>query len=92
MLGARYRLPLIIDRGWASTFYLFPSFFLRQVDVEGFWDSAITLDRRWHRVAGGAIYLRTAFSSALPVSLVYQFAYRFDDALGPTHQVALAFE
>ncbi|MDQ3265612.1 MAG: hypothetical protein M3Y59_18470 [Myxococcota bacterium] len=92
MLGARYRLPLIIDRGWPSTFYLFPSFFLRQVELEGFWDSAVTAEGHWHKAAGGAVWLRTAFGSAVPFSLVYQFAYRFNDGLGPFHQIAVALE
>ena len=31
--GARYRYPFIIDRGYASLLYLFPSVFIRQVDL-----------------------------------------------------------
>jgi hypothetical protein len=91
--SARYRYSVIIDHGWASFLYLFPSFFVRQVDVEGFGTWAVTDGpSRLHRAYGGSVALRTVFGSALPFSLRYQLAYRADDRVGPLHLVSLAFE
>jgi hypothetical protein len=92
--GARYRYPLIVDAGYASFFYLFPSFFIRQMDLEAFGEVAV-LDnqaRPFNAAAGAAVLIRTVFGSALPVSVIYQFSYRFDPALLPSHFVGIAFE
>jgi hypothetical protein len=89
--GARYRYPFIIDKGWASTLYLLPSFFLRQVDVELFAESAYT-DQETnpsHTSAGAAVFLKTAFGGGVPLALFYQFALR-DDGLAPLHLIGLA--
>lgn len=90
----RYRYSFIIDKGFASTLWLLPSLFFRQVDVEAFGTAAITdmPDRRWLRSVGAAAALRVAFMSALPVSLGYQFAYRGDFSLAPLHSLTLSFE
>lgn len=91
---ARYRYSFIIDRGSASFLYLFPSLFFRQVDVEGFGAGAMTdaTGGRWARSAGAALVIRTLWGGALPASLSYQFAWRFDHGLPPLHSVSLAFE
>jgi hypothetical protein len=102
--SARYRYSFIVDRGTVSTFYLFPSFFLRQVDLEGFGSAAwvdhgvVTLngstvtDVHWARAAGASVYVRTLWAGAFPFSLYYQFAWRFDFHLPPLHTVGFAFE
>lgn len=92
--NARYRYSWVIDRGSTSFLWLLPSFFLRQVDVEGFgaWAKTRGADSGDHRVAGGAINLRTVWGSALPLSLFYQFAYRFDDGLGAYHLLGIALQ
>ena len=40
--GLRYRAPIIIDYGWASFLWLFPSFFIRQIDLDLFGEWAHT--------------------------------------------------
>lgn len=91
--GARYRYPFIIDRGFASIFYVFPSLFFRQVELEAFGEGAYTdAAAPWHRAAGAAVNVRTVIGSVLPVTLFYQYAQRFDDGLGGFHYFGMAFE
>jgi hypothetical protein len=92
MASARYRQAFIIDHGWANFLWLFPSFFVRQVDADlfGTWFVTDGAAQR-HRVAGASAQLRTIFGGVLPVSLGYQFAWRFDDGLPPLHLVMLGF-
>jgi hypothetical protein len=92
--AARYRYNFIIDRGFASTFWLFPSIFFRQVDVSLFGNATITNANgaAWLRTAGASASLRVAFLSSFPVSLTYQFAWRFDLGLPPLHVVAFSTE
>ncbi|AKJ04524.1 Hypothetical protein AA314_06150 [Archangium gephyra] len=87
---ARYRYRVIIDYGWTSFFWVLPSFFISQVELEAFGSWARTDLRDNHRAAGGALYLRTTFGQALPLSLFYQYARRFDDGLGDLHLVGVA--
>ncbi|HYO66521.1 MAG TPA: hypothetical protein VEU33_10590, partial [Archangium sp.] len=87
---ARYRYRVIIDYGWTSFFWLLPSFFISQVELEAFGSWARTDMRDNHRAAGGALYLRTTFGQAVPLSLFYQYARRFDDGLGDLHLVGFA--
>ncbi len=89
--GALYRHFFIIDRGWASTLWLGPSFFIEEVELQGFASWARTDLRADHRAAGGAVYLRTTLGQGASLSLFYQYAARFDDGLGPLHLVGLAF-
>lgn len=91
IVNARYRYSFIIDRGFASFLYLLPSLFFRQVDVEGFGAAAFT-EANMARSAGASVSLRTEWGSLLPVSLTYQFAWRFDHSLPPLHVVGLSFE
>ncbi|WP_395834309.1 TolB family protein [Cystobacter fuscus] len=93
--GVRYRVPLIIDRGWSSLAYLLPSVHVRELDLEGFAQAALAADntgRHWHRVAGGAAFFRLNVGGYLPLSLYYQFAHRFDDGLKPLHTFGLSFD
>jgi hypothetical protein len=71
--------------------WIFPSFFFRQIDVEGFGSMAVT-ETKIARAAGAALSIRTSFGGILPVSLTYQFAWRFDFGLPPLHIVALSFD
>ncbi len=87
----RYRYRFIIDRGFASLFYILPSLFFRQVELEAFGVAGIT-EAQIAKGAGAAISLRTSLGGFLPLSLTYQFAYRFDFALPPLHVVGLSFE
>ncbi len=93
-LSARYRANLIIDRGFASTFWIFPSIFFRQVDLTLFANAthARTPDDVWLRAVGAQASLRLAFAGAAPVSLTYQYAWRYDQALPPLHVVNLTFD
>ncbi|MHB8877596.1 MAG: hypothetical protein ACYC8T_28225 [Myxococcaceae bacterium] len=90
---ARYRYPFVIDHGWASTFYVLPSFLLRQVDVELFGSAAYTDNPHSStlRAAGGAVFVRLAISY-VPLSLYYQVAVRFDEGLPVLHLFGLALE
>lgn len=88
----RWRYPFIVDRGWVSTFYLFPSIFLRQIDLELFGAGAFTDRRQLLASVGGQLSLRTAFAGVLPVSLVYQLSLRNRAGYHPLHQVGLRFE
>ncbi len=93
--SAAYRYRFVIDYGWASLLYLFPSLFLREVDVEAFASSSrIWRDIApvWRHAAGGAVSLRMALMGSAPVSLFYQFAYRWDDAAAPLHLVGVSIE
>lgn len=91
---ARYRYSFIIDKGFSHTAWLFPSSYFRQVDVELFGSAAVTNNpgATWARAAGAALAVRALFGGAFPVSLSYQFAWRFDYGLPPLHVVAFAFE
>jgi hypothetical protein len=78
----RYRYPFIIDRGFASTLWLFPALFLRQVDFELFAAAALDrftdLDQNLHAAAGSAVSLDLSFW-LLPLTLRYQVARRLTD-------------
>ncbi len=87
----RYRYSFIIDRGFASLIYLFPSIFFRQVDVEAFGVAAIT-ESQVARGAGAAIALRMNLGGVLPISLRYQFAWRFDFGLQDLHVFGVSFD
>jgi len=91
---ARYRYSFIIDRGFLSTFYLFPSIFFRQVDAELFGAAALTdnVEATWARSAGGAVFLRLILGGAVAFSMYYQFAWRFDFGLPPLHALGFALE
>jgi hypothetical protein len=89
----RYRYSFIIDKGFMSLLYLFPSIFFRQVDVELFGSAALTNGTStWARAAGASVIGRALLGGLFPVSLYYQFAYRFDFGLPPLHTVGFAFQ
>lgn len=90
--NARYRFSFIIDRGTASTLWLFPAFFVRQLDVEGFGSAALTVQGQWLRAAGGAASFRFNLMDLIPLSVTYQYAWRFDFDRGGMHTVSLSLE
>lgn len=91
LFNARYRYSFIIDRGFASLLYIFPSIFFRQLDVEGFGAAAFT-ESQMARSAGAAISFRVSLGGFIPLSLTYQFAWRFDFGLPPLHVVGFSFD
>jgi hypothetical protein len=77
--SARYRLPFIIDYGWASTLWVLPALFIQQIDLDLFGVAAsdgTTGDR--HTAAGGSLSLRLGFWT-IPITVQYQLARRFTD-------------
>ena len=99
--GFRYRAPIIVDYGWSSFLWLFPSLFIREADLEMFGEWAHTWTAESssgpattgdHRTLGGAIYFRTLWGSGLPLSFYYQVAWRPDDGLTTLHIVGVALE
>ncbi len=89
----RYRYPFIIDRGTLATAWLLPSFFFRQIDVEGFFSGTYsdhpTVPRM--RAAGGSVSARMAIGP-VPFSLFYQGAARFDASLPPLHLLGFSLD
>ncbi len=90
ILSADYRAPIIIDRGWTSFLWVLPSVWVSEIDVEAFGTGAI-LPNGLMRAVGAAVTLQTVWAQQQPISLMYQFAYRFDDSLPPVHLVSLGF-
>ncbi|SEL20597.1 hypothetical protein SAMN05444354_104273 [Stigmatella aurantiaca] len=89
--NAQYRYRVIIDHGWASFLYLFPSLFVSQLELEGFGAWARTDAKADFRSAGGAARLRLTLGQTVPVSIYYQYAHRFDANRQPLHFVGLGF-
>lgn len=77
ILDATYRYPIILDWGSASSLYVLPAFFLRQIDVEIFGTGASLLDRQEALLfsAGGALNLRFAWYR-VPITIRGQLARR----------------
>ena len=74
-----YRYPLIIDRGSASTLWILPSSFLRQIDFELFGSGASDARAGGGHAAGGAALVLQMALWRLPFSLTYQIARRLTD-------------
>nr|WP_324290030.1 hypothetical protein [Pyxidicoccus sp. MSG2] len=79
----RYRVP--IDYGWASTLWILPSLFVSDFEVEAFGSLARVDNRNNLGAVGGAASLRLTFGQAVPVTLFYQYAWRFEPGLGDLH-------
>jgi hypothetical protein len=87
--SATYRLPIIIDRGWASTLWLLPALFLSELDFELF-ARALTDARPGDRHA--AVGTSLAFQFALwelPFTLQYQVTRRVTDDQALVHLLTL---
>ena len=91
---ARYRYPFVIDRGFASLFYVLPSLFFRQVDLDLFGSAAITdsVTHPWLRAVGGQVTLRLAIEGSVGLSFYYRVAGRIDERLRPLHEFGFSFE
>lgn len=85
---ASYRVPFIIDWGSASTLWLLPSFFLRELVLLPFANLARDGQGARHAAGGGVLSVRFALGE-LPLSLSYQLARRFDDDRATVHLVRL---
>ena len=81
----RYRVP--IDYGWASTLWVLPSLFVSDFEVEGFGSLARVDNRNNLGAVGASASLSLTFGQAIPVSLFYQYAYRFERGLNDLHLV-----
>jgi hypothetical protein len=62
-----------------------------QINVELFGTAAFIEPRTKARAVGGAVTLYTLWGQAVPVSVGYQFAFRFDEHLPPLHLVTLVY-
>ncbi len=74
-----YRYPLIVDRGNASTLWLLPSTFLRQIDLELFGSGASDARAGGAHGAGGAALILRLALWRIPFGVVYQVARRITD-------------
>ncbi len=83
-----YRYPLIIDRGAASALLLFPSVFLRGMDLEGFASGATIIDGNLHAAVGASADVAFMLWT-IPLRIRYQFAQRLVDDLGQVHTISL---
>jgi hypothetical protein len=84
---------------WTEGLFLRPQhfqqqdrFFARQVDLEAFGSAALTWQRQWFRAVGGAATFRFSVMDVFPVSVTYQYAWRFDGRADGLHQVFLSLE
>jgi hypothetical protein len=92
--SADYRYPIIVDRGSASTLWLLPSSFLRQIDLELFGSAATDAEsgppgQHDHLAGGTAVTLEMALWR-VPFTLTYQLARRIEDDHAVVQIVALA--
>ncbi|HEY6881925.1 MAG TPA: hypothetical protein VI299_28045 [Polyangiales bacterium] len=76
-----YFLPIIIDRGTATSFSILPSFFLRQIELEAFVSGATSSTspntNNSHLAVGGALGLRFFWFG--PFLVRYQLSKRLTD-------------
>lgn len=91
LFNGRYRYSFIIDRGFASLLYIFPSIFFRQLDLEAFGAAAVT-ESQVARSVGASASFRISMGGFIPISLTYQFAWRFDFGLPPLHVIGFSFD
>lgn len=84
-----WRYPLIIDRGVASTLWLLPSSFLRQLDLELFAAAAIDRAVDLHAAIGATLTANFTLIR-IPLTLGYQLARRLRDDRALTQLVGLS--
>lgn len=79
--------------GFASSLVLLPSFFIRQLELEGFgaaaWDTRTQTRSSLHAAVGGSLTLRTIFW-VVPISFRYQVARRLQDDHALVHLIGIA--
>lgn len=91
---ATYHCPFIIDHGWASTLWILPSLFVRELDLElfgaaaGTGATALTPEAR-HEAAGGALSVSAVFGPAT-LTVGYQLSRRLTDDRALTQLVTLS--
>ena len=89
-----YRYPIVIDRGTATSFSIFPAFFLRQIDLElfttGASDVAKQLREFGHLAVGGSVTVKVVW--LVPLALRYQIAQHFSDDRDLQHLIALGLD
>ncbi len=87
-----YRLPIILDFGTASTAYLLPALFFRQLNFEAFaaaaTDSFASFQEHRHLAAGVSVSLDVSFS-LFPLRFRYQLSRRFSDDDALVHLITL---
>ena len=83
-----YRLPIIIDYGWASTLALLPALFVRQVNFDLFAVTAGDGHTASHSAVGGSVSLSTLFW-VIPITVQYQLARRLTDDQALVHLVQI---
>jgi len=86
--SARYRLPIIIDFGWASTLVVLPALFIEQINFELFGVAAGDGRTGSHTAAGGSLALNLQFW-LIPITLQYQLAQRFTDDQALVHLIQI---
>jgi hypothetical protein len=86
--SVRYRMPFIIDYGWASTLVVLPALFLSQVNFDLFAVAAGDGRTGKHTAAGGSLSLNMTLW-IIPITLQYQLARRFTDDQALVHLVQL---
>ncbi len=92
--AARLSYPFVIDRGFSSLFYVLPSFFIQQIDLDLF-GSVAASDRALTPVlgaSGAAITFRSALMEVVRLSLGYEFAGRFADRPSVLHTILLTVQ
>jgi hypothetical protein len=89
--NARYRYPIIFDRGAPSVAWALPSFWVSQLNIDLFGTWAFIEPRTLARAAGASVSLFTLWGQAVPISISYQFAYRFDAGLSPLHLIGFSY-
>jgi hypothetical protein len=85
---ARYRLPLIIDYGWASTLVVLPALFVQQINFELFGVAAGDGRTGSHTAAGASLSLNLLFW-VIPITLQYQLTQRFTDDQALVHLIQI---
>jgi hypothetical protein len=77
-----WRYPIIFDRGVATTLWLLPASYLRELDLELFGTAARDRAALLHAAVGATLTLRI-LALRLPIAVTYQLARRVrdDDAL-----------
>ena len=92
LLGARYRLPIPIDAGSTSILWIGSSLFVRQLELEGFFEGLRTDVRSEGPVAalGGSLRLRLSYAAAANFSVLAQAAWRTRPDLPVVYVVGVA--
>ncbi|MFU8804241.1 MAG: hypothetical protein ACNA8W_10560, partial [Bradymonadaceae bacterium] len=83
-----YRFPFIVDRGSATSLWMFPASFLSQFNFEIFASGATLLDGELHAAAGASLDMNFQLW-LIPFQIRYQIAQRLTDDQALVHTVLL---